>query len=103
MASIEVGTRFSTIDEAKVAVREWAIDQSLSYKVLKAASAFWVLGCRSSECPFRIRIAINEDGARTRLSCATFILEWITHPPPSHVTTATDFLISHHLVTLVLS
>ena len=64
MANIEVGTRFSAIDEAKIAVREWAVEQNLSYKVVKAASAFWVLGCRSSECSFCLRISVNEDGAR---------------------------------------
>ena len=39
-ANMEVGTRFLTIDDAKIVVQEWAIEHSLLYKVLKAVSAF---------------------------------------------------------------
>lgn len=48
---------WSTLDEAKDAVRDYMGALGLSYKVDKAETFRWIAECRDkARCPFRIRI-----------------------------------------------
>lgn len=64
MTKPEVGTRYTSLAVAKMAILEWIVDNGQSFKVSKAASTVWVALCRDNGCSFRVRIMANEDGAR---------------------------------------
>ena len=52
MANLEVGTRFESLEAGNEAVLEMVVGRGESFKVSKAASAFWVAVCKLRDCPF---------------------------------------------------
>ena len=80
MAQVQVGSRYSSLEEAKKAIHEWVHSRGESYRVWKSKPNMWIIVCRDKEkgCQFRIRVNNNRGQA------VISILQFHTCPANSH-------------------
>ncbi|EEP75591.1 predicted protein [Uncinocarpus reesii 1704] len=55
-----IGTTFPTMQEAREAILHHTISQNLSYSVSRADATRYIIKCRCSTCPFRLRVTLRK-------------------------------------------
>jgi hypothetical protein len=98
---LKLSDSFPTIQEAKDTINRYQLDNGLSYKVYKSDSKRYIINCRNTTCPFKIR------ASKTRKDLYFVVTIFIQHSCSpatyynSKARSSLQYLLDHHRAAVI--
>jgi hypothetical protein len=98
---LKLGDSFQTLSEARNTINRSQLDDGLSYRVYKSDSKRYIINCRNTTCPFKIR------ASKTRKDLYFVVTIFIQHScsPTTHYNSkarsSLQYLLDHHRAAVI--